>query len=131
MSEETAAKQPRQLKIHTQYLVAITRRARSMGWSIGDPINLSETRTGKISIENMADPEVIATAKQTYADAEAEKERLYKAKKEKLAAEAKTKAELKAAAKAEAEAAKAAAAVEAPVEEVEAVPEPEVAEPSE
>lgn len=126
MTEETTVKQPRQLKIHTQFLVAITRLARPMGWAVGDPIDLNESRAGKIVIENMADPETIAERAKVYAGELEEKERLYKAKKEKLAAEALTKKEQKAeekAAKEAAAAAEAPAEVEAPVEE--APPEPE------
>ncbi len=126
MSETAETKTPRQLRIHTQFLVAITRVARPIGWAIGDNINLLQTRSGKITIENLTDPEVIAERAKEYADALAEKEELYRAKKEKLAAEAKTKADQKAEAKAAKEAADAEAAkVEAPAEDGEVVPEPD------
>jgi len=104
VDKTTEPKGPRQLKIHTQYLVAITRLAKPMGWAISDPINLSQTRSGKITIENLADPHAIAARAQTYADVLEEKERIYKAKKEKKAAEAiavKEEKERVAAAKAE------------------------------
>lgn len=108
--ETTPEKTPRQLRIHTQYLVAITSVAKPLGWGIGDPINLDVTRSGRITIHNIADPEAIAARKAELERVAAEKEAIYKAKTEKKAAEAIAKKEAKEAEKA----AKAAEDAEAP-----------------
>ena len=98
-TEGTPEKAPRQLRVHTQYLVAITSVAKAEGWGVGDPIDLDVTRSGKITIENIADPNVLAVRKAELEKARSEKEALYKAKTEKKAAEARTAKEAKEAAK--------------------------------
>lgn len=114
-TEGTPEKAPRQLRVHTQYLVAVTSVAKPLGWGVGDPIDLDVTRTGKVTITNLADPEVLATRKAELEKKAAEKEAIYKAKREKKAAEA-----------IKAKEAKEAKAAEAEVEDVEeVVPEPE------
>ena len=101
--ESTPEKVPRQLRVHTQYLVAITSVAKAEGWGVGDPINLDMTRSGKVTIENLADPAVLAERKAELEKKAAEKEAIYKAKREKKAAEAIKVKEAKDAKAAEAE----------------------------
>lgn len=49
----------RKLKIHTQYLVAITSVAKPIGWAEGDSINLT-VENGIIVIENLTDSSILA-----------------------------------------------------------------------
>lgn len=56
---ENSGKRPPQLRIHTQYLVAITSIAKPGGWAVGDPITIVE-ENGTIVVENLTDPEIIA-----------------------------------------------------------------------
>jgi hypothetical protein len=122
MSENKAvesASKARQLRMHTQFLVATTGVAKPMGWAVGDPISLANV-DGTIVITNLADPGVVAGRMAEYAEAAeaktneaAEKARVKAEAKEAKAKERAEKKEAKAAAKKlkdeEAAAAKAAA----------------------
>lgn len=104
MSEKDKETGGRQLKIHTQYLVATTSVAKPLGWAPGDPIDLSVSRNGNIVIHNKQDPDTIMDRKVAYEAEEAAKEAEKQAKEEEKARKAAEKKAAKEAAEAEAEA---------------------------
>lgn len=135
MSEEKAEATGRQLRVHTQYLVAITSVAKALGWSTGDPIELSVSRNGNIVIKNLQDADTITENKVVYTAEQAEKEAAKKAKEEekaRIAAEKKAAKEEAAKTKAAEEAAKKSEESDEELEEaVESDEEPEEEEPAE